>query len=373
MNDEPTTTQTRGERARTTGFQSRFTAIYIALAVIGGIGLGAFVVVLARPSSPPEPAWSAFEPNGSALAVTRQIANRVTRSYRSRGNQLVAAFAGPPTVGAQGTDGASEVPVRVIAVRPDTSTGQAEESEVAVEDAAKSYQFVLCGLGRGCSIPDGVASPEREALLRREALELALYTLKYVDSLESVTIFLPPRATGDDTFAAANVLFLRRRELRTELAKPLRLHARSSHSCRGRARRGRVGCGQPAHAVAALHLRVPAGARPERRADALAAHDVGLGALTVESGRARPPEPTCARRRDRDHRGRGRRGDVRVRPLSCPAKPADRATLTRAPARWRDPRRFAATSSAPCSERAEAKRARREMGGDGLEPPTPSV
>ena len=222
MSDEPTTTQTRGERARTNGFQSRFTAIYIGLAVIGGIGVGAFVVALARPSAPPEPAWSAFEPNGSALAVTRQIANRVTRSYRSRGNQLVAAFAGPPTVGAQGTEGASEVPVRVIAVRPDTSTGQAEETEVAVEDAAKSYQFVLCGLGRGCSIPDGVTSPEREALLRREALELALYTLKYVESLDSVTIFLPPRATGADTFAAANVLFLRRRELRTELGKPLR-------------------------------------------------------------------------------------------------------------------------------------------------------
>lgn len=222
MSGEPATTQARGERARTTGFRSRFTAIYVGLAVIGGVGLGALVVVLARPSATPEPAWSSFQPNGSTLAVARQIANRVTRSYRSRGEQLVAAFAGPPTVGAQGAEGASEVPVRVIAVRPDASAGQAEETEVAVEDAAKSYQFVLCGLGRGCSIPDGVASPEREALLRREALELALYAFKYVETLDSVTIFLPPRATGNDTFAAANVLFLRRSDLRAELARPLR-------------------------------------------------------------------------------------------------------------------------------------------------------
>ena len=81
--------------------------------------------------------------------------------------------------------------MRAIAVRPDTSTGKAEEDDIDIVDASKSMQYVLCGLGESCSIAHGEASEARHMLLRRQALELALYTFKYVDGIESVAIFLP--------------------------------------------------------------------------------------------------------------------------------------------------------------------------------------
>ena len=79
-------------------------------------------------------------------------------------------------------------------------------------------QFSLCGLGEGCSI-DGQPSQARHSLLRREALELALYTFKYVDGVDSVTVFLPPPPGGE---SPATAVFLRRGDVKDELAKPLR-------------------------------------------------------------------------------------------------------------------------------------------------------
>jgi hypothetical protein len=214
---------TRTERGRLNAYRTRFAILLVGLALVAGAGLGAFIIALARPSAPAAPKWSSFEPTGSALTVTRQISSRVSRSYRiAGGRQLVTAFSGPATVSAQGADGgSSEVPIKVIAIRPDTTAGKAEETDVTLIDAANSYQFTLCGLGQGCSIPDRDSTSEREALLRKEALELALYALKYVDSLKSVYVFLPPRPTTGQNLAAANVLFLSRSDLSAELQKPL--------------------------------------------------------------------------------------------------------------------------------------------------------
>ena len=47
-------------------------------------------------------------------------------------------------------------------------------------------------LGTQCAISEGEPSEERHQLLRREALELALYTFKYGDA-DSVIALLPPR------------------------------------------------------------------------------------------------------------------------------------------------------------------------------------
>jgi hypothetical protein len=177
---------TRTERGRLNAYRTRFAILLVGLALVAGAGLGAFIIALARPSAPAAPKWSSFEPTGSALTVTRQISSRVSRSYRiAGGRQLVTAFSG------------------------------------TLIDAANSYQFTLCGLGQGCSIPDRDSTSEREALLRKEALELALYALKYVDSLKSVYVFLPPRPTTGQNLAAANVLFLSRSDLSAELQKPL--------------------------------------------------------------------------------------------------------------------------------------------------------
>ena len=213
-----TPTASRDDRARRSSYKRRFAAIYVALALIAGIGVGALIVILSRPDAAPAPAWSAWEPTGSETARVRQIADHVSTRYRfPEGDQLVAAIAGPPTVTAS-SDPSNPIPVRAIAVRPDTSTGKAEEDDIEIVDASTSMQFQLCGLGDACAISHGTPSEARHLLLRREALELALYTFKYVDGVDSVTIFLPPPPGTD---AQASAVFLKRGDVKPELSKPL--------------------------------------------------------------------------------------------------------------------------------------------------------
>ena len=102
------------------------------------------------------------------------------------------------------------MPVSAIAIRPDTSRGQAEENDIDVVSGGNSIMYSLCGLGDACSISEGVPSEARHALLRREALELSLYTFKNVDGIDSVTVFLPPRPDGQ---AAPTAVFLKRSDV----------------------------------------------------------------------------------------------------------------------------------------------------------------
>jgi hypothetical protein len=83
--------------------------------------------------------------------------------------------------------------------------------------------YTLCGLGTACSIAEGKPSIARGQLLRREALELALYTFKYVDGIDSVIALMPvnlgdPKDETDDTSTA---LFLRRDDVAEALERPL--------------------------------------------------------------------------------------------------------------------------------------------------------
>jgi hypothetical protein len=210
----------RDERARQSGYRRRFGVIYIVLALIAGLGLGALVVLVANPDNTPKQVWSRWEPEGSNTARVRQIADHVSTRYRFQdGEQLVVALAGPPTVTAGGGDQETNpIPVRAIAVRPDVSTGKAEDDDITLVDASKSMQYVLCGLGDACSISQGQASEARHSLLRREALELSLYTFKYLDDVDSVTVFLPPPPGGQSPGSA---VFLRRSDVKDELSRPL--------------------------------------------------------------------------------------------------------------------------------------------------------
>lgn len=206
----------RTDRARRAGYRSRFGLVYVALAIVAGAAVGALIVLVSRPDAPPPEKWSAWAPTGSDDARALQIADRVSNRYRlPTGNQLAIALVGPPKVSAGAEIG--DISVRAIAVRPDTSRGLAEEDDIEVIDAKNNLMYVLCGLGEGCSIAEGEPSAERHELLRREALELSLYSLKHVDDVDSVTVFLPPSPDG----SSATSVFLERGDVKTELGKPL--------------------------------------------------------------------------------------------------------------------------------------------------------
>jgi len=208
--------ETRADRARRLAYRSRFAAFYVVLAVIAGAGVGTLLVLVGRGSPASAPAWSAWEPTGSVERRAAQIGDHVGDQYRlPSGKALVAVtYAGPPTV--TGPDGAS-FQVRAIAVRPDTTAGRAEADDIDTLNAQGTVMYTLCGLGTACSIPEGKASTARGQLLRREALELALYSFRYLDGIDSTLVLLPPRADGQ----VATAVFIERGDVPAALDRPL--------------------------------------------------------------------------------------------------------------------------------------------------------
>jgi hypothetical protein len=84
-----------------------------------------------------------------------------------------------------------------------TTTASTSALQVAIQASAGSSQvsllngntiaYQLCGIGgKNCAIGVGRPSVDRTLLLRREALELALYTFKYIAGTKYVVAILPP-------------------------------------------------------------------------------------------------------------------------------------------------------------------------------------
>lgn len=212
----PVAQPSRAERARRTAYRGRFAVLYVVLAAIAGAAVGTTVVLVSKGSPAPAPPWSDWQPEGSAERKVAQIADHVARPYRlPSGNQLVSAVGGPPS--APTADG-TLVRMRFILVGPQTARGQAEADDVRAVDAGSAISYVLCGVGgRSCAIGEGSPSPERQALLRREALELALYTFKYADDVSSVAVLLPQ----DNPQVPPIAVFFERSNLSAELSEPL--------------------------------------------------------------------------------------------------------------------------------------------------------
>ncbi len=180
----------------------RFHFLYGALLAVGLIALaGAVILLVAGTSGSGERSdWSSWRPSGDD--PLQQIADHVAPQYHlPNGDQLVFVTGGPLQIASLPTQ---------LAASTDGSSVQLVKGKTAL--------FKLCGLGEQCAIAQGKPSSQRHLLLRREALELALYTFRYVDDVDQVVVLLP-RASGANPDQA--VLF-RRGDVRSELARPLR-------------------------------------------------------------------------------------------------------------------------------------------------------
>ncbi len=205
------TEQVVGPSSRSPGsFRGRFLVVYGLLALVLAGAIAGLVMLLGRPGAEPDAPWSVWQPSGDAETQAQQIADHVGARYRlSDGQQLVGIQAAPPRV--------QDVPIGAIATRKPPATGSTEPL-IDIFPAEETTVFILCGLGENCSIDGGTPSTERLRLLRREALELALYTFRYVDGKNFVVAFLPPPPGEQPTLA----LFFRRGDLEAALDRPLR-------------------------------------------------------------------------------------------------------------------------------------------------------
>jgi hypothetical protein len=203
-------------------FRGRFAIAYLALALVLGAAAGLLVVFVANDgtetaSTGQASRWSEWRPSFSGTLAVREIARQIAPLYRlPNGQQLVGAVAGPMQLRTAN----GPIPVSVLAI----ASGQAgvPEQRVEIEFPSAGVFFQLCGAGGGCLIP-GDASAERGLLVRREALELSLYTFHYLPEADHVLTFLPPPPgvqPSDPEFR--RVVYLNRGHLAPLLRVPLR-------------------------------------------------------------------------------------------------------------------------------------------------------
>jgi hypothetical protein len=215
----------RAERAHASAYYTRFSLAYTVLIMLAVGGIAALVLLLVHAGAPRSPRWSAFVPTGSALDMERQIATRVSSEYKaSADSRLVTVFPGPlqaPGV-VQGDSGPQsvQVPVSLVAVQPDVSTGQHEQGDFTFYQPDSTVGYEMCGFGdpqQNCRVQTpNQANPAQ--LLRREALELALYTLKYVPGTDAVLTYLPTASSPQSPTLA---VFITRKDVKESLDVPL--------------------------------------------------------------------------------------------------------------------------------------------------------
>jgi hypothetical protein len=217
------------ERPHSAAYLTRFTLAYTVLIVLAVAGIVALVLILVLPAAPHSPPWSKFVPTGSSIDRERQIATQVSSEYKAApGVRLVTVFPSPlqaPGV-VPGDNGPQsvQVPVTLIAVQPDVSTGRHDQGDFTFFQPSSTVAYEMCGFSdsqQNCAATSLTgASPEQP--LRREALELALYTLKYVPGTKAVLTYLPPTSSPQATTQApTRTVFVTRNDVKPNLGVPL--------------------------------------------------------------------------------------------------------------------------------------------------------
>jgi len=206
----PAAAKPRAARRRHHALRGRFLVAYVALGLIGGAAVAGAFVLFTQVERNSGGDWATWHPVGDNATYGQQIADHVGRRYRlPSGDQLVGVVAGPPTF--QTAEALLEV--RAVLIR---SLNVNATPDIHALPTDETYMYQLCGLGDFCRVP-GQTTEERHRLLRREALELALYTFKYVDDVKQVIALLPPKNAEQ----APNAVYLEKDDLETELDRPL--------------------------------------------------------------------------------------------------------------------------------------------------------
>jgi hypothetical protein len=171
-------------------FRNRFGFL---LGALGGVFIAAALVLVVvvstgRGGSAADeglaPNWSAWQPSDTSLeGGAAEIATKVGAEYRHPDGKQLALVTGAPldaNVALRGASGTIDV----------------------IDDPGVLYR--LDGLGPNGSILGGTASKERLKIVHREALELALYTFRYLPEVKQVVTLLPSPPPTEEEVKATN-------------------------------------------------------------------------------------------------------------------------------------------------------------------------
>lgn len=200
--------------ARALGTRGRFFVAYLLLGALVGTGIGLFIVLLERPGPTH---WSSWRPgSGSTVEQAREIATHVARGYRLPGGHELARVRIPAAQ--------TEASLRGIGIPLTVRPRNLADFRRFDRNRSMMYQF--CGPDGNCRISERTAR-KQETALRREALELALYTFKYSRPIENVAVFFPP---GPQQTGPNAALLFHRNDLARQLRLPLESTLRQSPS-----------------------------------------------------------------------------------------------------------------------------------------------
>ena len=195
-------------------FRGRFGFVFGALAGIAVCAAALGVALIAAPGEDgPRLAenWSSWEPSTTSMVDgASDIAAHVGLQYRLDGGDQLAQVRSS-ALELQGS------PLGV-AVRPKGGELRFLEGD--------GLLYVLNGLGPNGALP-GKASRKRGQLLQREALELALYSFRYLEDVTMVAVLLPPTASTEGESpsssgaAQTRAVFFRPGDLLSRLQVPL--------------------------------------------------------------------------------------------------------------------------------------------------------
>jgi hypothetical protein len=166
----------------------KFLAATLGLVAVAVAALAAATVIASggRGATRTGSTWSSWSPTNTGLPGAQEIADYVAPYYRATPAQQLAV------VTAVNLNSASN-PLQIAI--PSSSASGTSGSLVPLP-SSNTVVYNLCGVGsKDCSIGVGQPSPNRLLLLRREGLELALYTFKYISGTNTVVAILPPGRT----------------------------------------------------------------------------------------------------------------------------------------------------------------------------------
>lgn len=199
-------------KAGPTPYRGRFGFVWGALAGIAVCVIALAGVLVASSGSDAVPLaknWSDWKPSTSQMLPGGEaIAAHVAREYKlDTGDQLAAIRSGDFEI--------SGTPIGV-AVRP-----KGGELEVL---RGPGLLYLLNGLSTESKATTGKAGRTNERLMMRQAVELALYSFRYLDDVTMVAVMLPPRtgpAEASTDGQQSRTIFFRPGDLLSRLEVPL--------------------------------------------------------------------------------------------------------------------------------------------------------
>jgi hypothetical protein len=185
-------------------YSARFQFLLGALLAVGAAAVALLVAVVIGGKDDGNtialrnaPAWSVWKPaSPPGITAAQEIAKHVGQEYRQAGKQLAL-------VDGTGLQIAG-LPVTIAIQHPVSQGG-----DVDLVDDGVGVMYRMCGVDPAaagdCRLA-GKPSQERALLLRREALELALYSFRYLGVSETV-VMMPPTTdqSGSATSTSINI------------------------------------------------------------------------------------------------------------------------------------------------------------------------